>query len=126
VGADIAGAYELNDGNAIRYLHCTVKYQQQSLAARPEAEIQGPPANSMARIRITIEIDEPLLRELDRLTKHRRLKSRSQAISESIRLTIKQATTTRLARESAKLEAIEEQRVAEEGMSQDMQSWPTY
>jgi metal-responsive CopG/Arc/MetJ family transcriptional regulator len=80
----------------------------------------------MARIRITIEIDEPLLRELDRLIKHRRLKSRSQAIAESIRLTIKQATTTRLARESAKLEAIEEQRVAEEGMSQDMQSWPTY
>jgi metal-responsive CopG/Arc/MetJ family transcriptional regulator len=78
----------------------------------------------MRMAKITVTIDEATLSEFDRLVRRRWIASRSAAIAEAIKEKIKRVRRQRLARECKKLNPNEEQRMAEEGLAEDMRTGP--
>lgn len=76
--------------------------------------------------KVTISIDEVLLRRIDRMVELRAYASRSQAIQEALREKIERIDRSRLAQECAKLDPAEEQAFAEEGFAGDAAQWPEY
>ena len=80
----------------------------------------------MSVAKVTISIDEVLLRRIDRLVKSRVFPNRSQVIQEALEEKVSRIDRTRLARECAKLVPAEEQRFADEGLSGDVAQWPEY
>ena len=78
----------------------------------------------VAKVAITLERE--LLQRVDRLVAERGFASRSGLIQEAIRQQLQRLDRSRLARESAKLNPKFEQRVAEEGMSRELDEWPEY
>lgn len=80
----------------------------------------------MSTAKITISIDEGLLRRVDRLVKSRRFPSRSQAIQEAVHEKISRVDKTRLERECAKLNKAVEQTLADEGLPFEVNEWPEY
>jgi metal-responsive CopG/Arc/MetJ family transcriptional regulator len=80
----------------------------------------------MSTAKITISIDEGLLRRVDRLVKSRRFPSRSQAIQEAVHDKISRVDKTRLGRECSKLDRAVEQTLADEGLSFEVNEWPEY
>jgi Arc/MetJ-type ribon-helix-helix transcriptional regulator len=80
----------------------------------------------MRTSKIAITIEQGTLKELDRLVRERRFASRSGAIQEAVKEKIERLKRQRLARECAKLDPKEEQRMAEEGFAEDMRTWPEY
>jgi metal-responsive CopG/Arc/MetJ family transcriptional regulator len=80
----------------------------------------------MSVAKVTISIDETLLRRVDRLVRTRVFPNRSQVIQEALEEKVARIDKTRLARESAKLIPAEEQRLADEGLAGDVTEWPEY
>lgn len=80
----------------------------------------------MSTAKITISIDEGLLKRVDRLVKSRRFPSRSQAIQEAVHEKISRVDKTRLGRECSKLNRVLEQTLADEGLSLEVNEWPEY
>lgn len=80
----------------------------------------------MSSAKIAITIDRKILTRLDRLVKERQYPSRSRAVQEALRDKLERLDRTRLARECAKLDRVEEQRLAEEGLAEDLKQWPEY
>ena len=76
--------------------------------------------------KIAITIDDKMLKQLDRLVKSRTFPNRSKAIQEAIAEKLDKIEKRRLARECAKLDAVFEQSMAEEGLSTEMEEWPEY
>lgn len=72
----------------------------------------------MDRSKIAIPVDRQLLAKLDRLSKDRKYPSRIRAVQEKL-LSLERS---RLARECAKLDRIKEQRIAEVGVNEDLES----
>jgi Arc/MetJ-type ribon-helix-helix transcriptional regulator len=71
-------------------------------------------------------IDEKVLAEVDRLVASGRFVNRSQAIQESVTEKLDRMTGARLALECAKLDLSAERSLAEIGLVEDVESWPTY
>jgi metal-responsive CopG/Arc/MetJ family transcriptional regulator len=80
----------------------------------------------MSTSKIAITLDEELLERIDRLVAERKFPSRSRAIQLAVQAQIDRLDRRRLARECAKLDPKEEHRLAEEGASYDLESWPEY
>ena len=80
----------------------------------------------MPRTKVAVTIDSALLTELDRLIAEQIFPSRSQAIQAALRDKLARMTRGRLAAECAKLDVLEEQRLAEEGIGWELASWPEY
>ena len=80
----------------------------------------------MATMKVAVTIDATLLTELDRLIAEHVFPNRSQAIQAALRDKLSRLRHTRLAVECAKLDARQEQRLAEEGMDGERESWPAY
>lgn len=80
----------------------------------------------MSTAKITISIDERLLRRVDRLVKARQFPNRSQAIQEAIHEKMSRIDKTRLASECSKLDIRVEQSLADEGLSSEVEQWPEY
>jgi metal-responsive CopG/Arc/MetJ family transcriptional regulator len=80
----------------------------------------------MSTAKITISIDEGLLKRVDRLVKSRRFPSRSQAIQEAVHEKISRVDKTRLGRECSKLNKAGEQTLADEGLAFEVNEWPEY
>ncbi len=80
----------------------------------------------MAQARVAITLNQHLLARLDRLVYERSFASRSQAIQEAVQEKLERLDRGRLARECAKLDPEAEQRLAEEGMSAEVETWPEY
>ena len=76
--------------------------------------------------KVAITIDQRLLAELDGLVKQHVFPSRSKAIQEAIQDKLARMRRARLARECAKLDPRAEQTAAEEGMDQELATWPEY
>lgn len=74
----------------------------------------------MAKSRITVTIDERLLRRLDALVERSRFADRSHAIETAV----EQFARSRLAAECARLDPEAERAMAEEGLAGDAESWP--
>lgn len=80
----------------------------------------------MSSAKIAITIDQDLLRRLDRLVEEQKFPNRSRALQEALRDKLERLDRSRLARECAKLDPAEERRLAEEGLAEDLKSWPAY
>jgi len=80
----------------------------------------------MPKTKVALTLDSELLQRVDELVDRRRFRSRSQAIEAALADKLERLARTRLARESAKLNPREEKRLAEEGMAEDLSSWPEY
>jgi metal-responsive CopG/Arc/MetJ family transcriptional regulator len=80
----------------------------------------------MASAKIAITVDETLLAKIDGLVSKHVFPNRSQAFQEAIKDKLEDLAHNRLARECAKLDPEFEQQLAEEGMTQELESWPAY
>lgn len=80
----------------------------------------------MKSAKIAITIDEELLRRLDQAARKYAFRSRSRAIQEAVRDKLDRLDRTQLARECAKLDPKHEQRLAEEGIEDELAQWPEY
>ena len=80
----------------------------------------------MGTAKIAVTIDKELLARLDRLVGEKRFANRSRAVQEAIRDKLRRMDQGRLARECAKLDPSVEQRLAEEGLTRDVNEWPEY
>ncbi|MDO8531562.1 MAG: ribbon-helix-helix domain-containing protein [Dehalococcoidia bacterium] len=80
----------------------------------------------MGKVKIAVTVDGRAIRELDQLVSRRVYSNRSQAIEEAVNEKLAKLRRTRLAEECAKLDPREEQRLAEEGLAEDLKSWPPY
>ena len=80
----------------------------------------------MARSKVAISLDARTLERLDRLVKRAVFPNRSQAIQAAVEEKLERIERSRLARECAKLDPAFERALADEGMSEDLSSWPEY
>lgn len=80
----------------------------------------------MARSKVAISLDREALARLDRLVREGVFPNRSQAIEVAVQEKIQRLERGRLARECAKLDPAFEQALADEGLSEDLASWPEY
>jgi metal-responsive CopG/Arc/MetJ family transcriptional regulator len=80
----------------------------------------------MAASKIAITIDDKILKRLDRLVKSNLFPNRSKVIQEAIEDMLIRLDKSRLAQECAKLDPRVEQKMAEEGLSSELQEWPEY
>ena len=80
----------------------------------------------MSVAKITISIDQQLLNRLDTLVRSQIFPSRSQAVQSAVQEKITRLDKTRLAQECAKLDPVEEQALAEEGLAAEVAQWPPY
>jgi Arc/MetJ-type ribon-helix-helix transcriptional regulator len=80
----------------------------------------------MPKEKVAVTIDRELLSRLDRLVSEGRYPSRSRAVEEAIHDSLEKVEHSRLARESAKLDPVFEQALAEEGLAGDISEWPEY
>jgi metal-responsive CopG/Arc/MetJ family transcriptional regulator len=80
----------------------------------------------MPAAKVAITIEEQLLKRIDRLVAQRKFPNRSQAIQEAVRDKLDRLERGRLARECAKLNRSIEQRMADEGLAEDLEEWPEF
>jgi Arc/MetJ-type ribon-helix-helix transcriptional regulator len=82
--------------------------------------------HTMSKLKVAVTLDAGLLDQVDTLVRERRFPNRSQAIESALAEKLERLNRTRLARECAKLDPAEERRFAEEGLAEDVKSWPVY
>ena len=80
----------------------------------------------MSASKIAITIDSTLVEELDRLVIENKFPSRSRAIQTAVAEKLKKIHATRLAMECSKLDPEFEQSMADEGLNDELESWPEY
>src|SRR6266850_271015 len=80
----------------------------------------------MPKTKVALTLDAELLEQVDDLVAQRRFRNRSQAIEAALADKLHRLARTRLARETAKLEPVEEKRLADEGLADALESWPEY
>jgi len=80
----------------------------------------------MSAAKVAVTIDRRLLARVDRLVEEAIYPSRSRAIQEALKEKLERLDRTRLARECSRLDPKSEQRLAEEGLGQDLEEWPEY
>lgn len=80
----------------------------------------------MATTKVAITIDTSLLAQVDQLVAQHVFPNRSKAIQAALQDKLTRMRRSRLAHESAKLDPQVEQRLAEEGMDQELATWPEY
>ena len=80
----------------------------------------------MPKTKVALTLDADLVERVDELVARRRFRSRSQAIESALADKLQRLARTRLARESAKLNVREEKQLADEGLADDLATWPEY
>jgi len=80
----------------------------------------------MRASKIAITMDSAMLEELDRLVAERKFPNRSRAIQTAVAEKLKKYRANRLAVECSKLNPEYEQRIADEGLDEELDSWPEY
>jgi len=80
----------------------------------------------MNAAKVAISLDQSLLQKLDSLVAARIFRSRSEAIQIAVKEKIIRLEHTRLAQECAKLDPIQEQQLADEGLKNELSEWPEY
>jgi metal-responsive CopG/Arc/MetJ family transcriptional regulator len=80
----------------------------------------------MPKRKVAVTLSAELLEELDALVAERRFPNRSRAVETALAEKLERLSHTRLAREAAKLDPIEEKALAEEGMGIELAAWPEY
>jgi metal-responsive CopG/Arc/MetJ family transcriptional regulator len=80
----------------------------------------------MSTAKVAISIDDQLLKKVDLLVREKVYPNRSNVIQEAVKEKLMRIDKIRLANECAKLDVNFEQSMAEEGFSQEIDSWPEY
>jgi metal-responsive CopG/Arc/MetJ family transcriptional regulator len=80
----------------------------------------------MGAAKVAITIEQDLLKRIDRLVDHKKFANRSRAIQEAVRDKLERLDRGRLARECAKLRKRSEQKMADEGLAEDLKEWPEF
>lgn len=80
----------------------------------------------MSREKIAITIEKELVQKLDHMVKKKIFSNRSEAIQKAVEEKILKYDRIRLAKECAKLDPKFEQKMAEDGISLEIQEWPEY
>ena len=80
----------------------------------------------MPKTKLAVTLDSKLVGEVDHLVKERRFANRSQAIEAAVAEKLQRLAQTRLARECARLDPVEERGLAEEGLAASKETWPEY
>ena len=80
----------------------------------------------MAKTKVAVSLDAKLVDRLNTLVSQARFPNRSQAIEVALEEKLERLSRVRLARECAKLDPREERGLAEEGMREELASWPEY
>lgn len=80
----------------------------------------------MSVAKVTVSIESDVLKQLDSLVKDRVFSNRSQAVDMAVKEKIARLNKSRLARECAKLDPVEEQALADLGFEADFAEWPEY
>ncbi|MBC8194110.1 MAG: CopG family transcriptional regulator [FCB group bacterium] len=80
----------------------------------------------MSATKIAITMDSTLVDELDRLVVEKKFPSRSRAIQTAVAEKLQKIHATRLAVECSKLDPEFEQSMADEGLNEELESWPEY
>jgi Arc/MetJ-type ribon-helix-helix transcriptional regulator len=78
------------------------------------------------KTKVAVTLDIKVLDHLDRLVASERFRNRSQAIEAAVVDKLVRIQHTRLARECAKLNQRDEQKLADEGLDLDTETWPAY
>lgn len=81
---------------------------------------------TMAKTKVTLTLDAALLDEVDHLVARQQFRNRSQAVEAALADKLRRLARTRLARECARLDPAEEKRMADEGLTDALDSWPEY
>jgi Arc/MetJ-type ribon-helix-helix transcriptional regulator len=76
--------------------------------------------------KVTISIDPNLLASIDQLVQSKVFASRSQAVQVAVQEKILDLNKTRLHRECLKLDPLEEQALADQGLATELRQWPEY
>lgn len=79
----------------------------------------------MPKTKVALTLDSTLLDRVDSLVARARFRNRSQAIETALAEKLARLARTRLAEECAKLDPIEERRLADEALGTDT-VWPEY
>jgi len=80
----------------------------------------------MPKTKVALTLESRLLEQVDDLVNRKRFRNRSQAVEMALADKLHRLARTRLARESAKLNPREEKRLAEDGLTDALESWPEY
>ena len=80
----------------------------------------------MPKTKVAVTLDSELLGRVDELVTQQRFRNRSQAIEAALREKVERLARTRLARECARLDPMEEKALAEESLAGSMETWPEY
>ncbi len=80
----------------------------------------------MGAAKIAITMEENTLKKLDRLVRSNAFANRSKAIQAAVEEKLVRMDKSRLAIACAKLDPKYEQAMADEGLSEDSESWPEY
>jgi Arc/MetJ-type ribon-helix-helix transcriptional regulator len=81
---------------------------------------------TMPKTKVAVTLDAALIEQVDELVERRRFRNRSQAIEAALADQLRRLARTRLAVESAKLNPVDEARLADEGLAEDLSGWPEY
>jgi Arc/MetJ-type ribon-helix-helix transcriptional regulator len=81
---------------------------------------------TMAKTKVAVTIDAELVERVDALVRAHQFPSRSQLIEKAVSEKIVGLERGRLGRECSKLNANEEQALADEGYVADAEIWPAY
>jgi len=80
----------------------------------------------MPKTKVALTLDATLVNRVDDLVAKQRFRNRSQAVEAALAEKLERLARTRLARECAKLDPAEEQRLADEGLTPAGETWPEY
>ncbi len=80
----------------------------------------------MSSVKVAITLDRETLLRVDRLVSQQVFPNRSRAIQSAVSEKLTRMERGRLAAECAKLDPKFEQSLAEEGLGQELESWPEY
>ena len=80
----------------------------------------------MSVAKVTVSLESGLLRRVDHLVKARVFSNRSQAIQTAVQEKVARLDSNRLARECLKLDKVQEQKLADEGLASEASEWLEY
>jgi metal-responsive CopG/Arc/MetJ family transcriptional regulator len=80
----------------------------------------------MTKTKMAVTLEPELVDRLDRCVVEARYANRSRLVEEAVMEKLERLDRSLLARECAKLDPIEEQAMAEEGIRADAAEWPEY
>lgn len=81
---------------------------------------------AMPKTKVALTLDAGLLEQVDELVAKQKFRNRSQAVEAALSDKLHRLARTRLAREAAKLNPVEEKRIAEETLADALDTWPEY